>query len=1304
MGFRDLSEFEARSLHLHTLESLLADLISGREITLGSGEKYDLPDKKTRAALAWYQQKGSESWTGIVTRMAGEDLVEAVSKEPPEFPVVSARISGSARRLVLKKIEAHRFAGLHKYGTAEAAPPNYVQEFSEPLTLFEGLNGSGKTSLVNAIIWTLTGEILRPQREPEHADSEFECWIKTSEKAELASHRLSPVTPLPDIDKYLPDKAWVPADTWVELTFADETGEPMPPIRRSQARTNRGKLIETPPDLTVLGIDPISARIGSVMPGLLPLIRVGSESELGRAVAELTGLSALIDLADHARRAQVKVEGDYTKEKVKEREYVDAAYETARTDLNSICVKHTEIAPSVTIPNASDDKQIEEKLEQIVKHFEMAKARAFGSARIILGQGFDPVDSNLVDNLESNIGGAKERARRPQDLPSAARLGRLRDLSADQLNAAEEVIEKLIVEAEILSNLAKDPSQAARLRLYARVASWISDHPGEQSDKDSCVVCGTSLANLRDKTTGKPIAQHVQEAAADAALVSQLLYQWAASALGTLSDVLPGALQSELRSELPEHPCDLLRSAIIDELFEFAPFKGVLVPLKVATASKFDQTIVGRPDMSQARTIYLPEGCDELSHALGLLDKAIRFARWRQENDAPVLRVLNEVLGRFPKEGQAVQTSSLLAALLELEDIVKATQPISDALVQSDRLKGEIKKRRVIEMQLNDLALAGVAIGELIKLGTLADEQVESLRQTLRKEAASWRSAIYAGAYPDTGHELVDARMSRKGELGLIVATGGVTAPAEHVTNASALRASLFGFFLAFWEHVLNERGGIATLIFDDPQELLDNENRERLAAAMKQLVKVGAQLIVTSYDPRFSALLVRHAKPLEHLKIAPATRLQQRVRTIPSIPEILTRKSTFFEDQNAEQPARAFVDGCRVFLEAELGNLFDGPAHSAWVNEYPDPTLATFVARLRTVTKGARDGLYSAAVYSNFINHPALADNSPVLNLMNKSHHGRRDEIRPTDVAHCAGALVELIEIAERMAEEAFRWRRRDRILEQVTGLPDALDPVQLFNQTIPICPDLAAFTQSAPGGETQDEIEWLESSVLEQKAVFYLRRANFGFAAPEGTLAIVDALPSPSSDRRLVVARHRDRIYARRLLKGENEGPIALTADIPDPRNRAPKTIFLPSSEVALHQVAGVIFDHTISVPPGQDEAVPVDVERLLSRLEVAYRVKDQSAVPLALEKQLVLGGSLIELETLNRHINSLVALGLADGSSLFKRVGAALPGPLGHLRQFESIGGLGSSVVLSVGKEHPDVSQVTHARAIFGVLYNG
>jgi AAA domain len=1302
-------DFEPRSLHLHTLDSLIADLVSGRPVPTGANESFLLPDEPARSALEWYRQRGAATWTAAVSAPHGEDLVDAVNKKPPVLPALPARPANSnARRLLLKRVEAHRFAGLHKFGTPAAAPANYVHEFRSPLTLFEGRNGSGKTSLVNAIIWALTGEILRPQREPEMADDDFECWVSPEDQSgEPTAHRLSPVTPMPNVAQYRPDQAWVPADTWVELTFADESGAILPPIRRSQSRSQRGKLEETAPDLTVLAIDPIAVRIGTIMPALLPLIKVGSESELGRAVSELTGLSALVDLAAHVRRAKAKIDRDFVKAKTSDRDRADRDYNTAKDDLEKILNASPGLAPARVVPPASEDKGVEQGLDEITKHFEDAKAAAFESARGILGERFDPTKPALLADLEKNIERALERVSQPQSLASAARLHGLRVLKPEQLDEAQAKIGTILAEAKVLEALAKDPSAAARARLYARIATWIADYPDPQRNDDVCVVCGGTLDHALDPVSGQPVKTHLHDAKSDAALVSQTLTRWAENALGDLMRGLPETLRAELVTDLPAHPCDLLRTAIIDELFAFEPFRGVLAELKTQTASDFDSTVAQRAQLADRVTIALPSGCGALGEALKRLDCAIRFARWRQENDALAREVVARVLGRAPKDEKPAEKLTLTGKLLDLGVTVKAAKPVSDAMVQCGRLKQHLAARRAAEKRLGEYSNAGAALGNLLTLGDLADEQVNHLRRALRTEAASWRSRIYLGAFPDTAHELVDTGMGRKGELDLVVETGGVSAPAQHVTNASALRASLVGFYLAFWEYVLKERGGLATLILDDPQELLDDENRERLASALVPVMTAGAQLIVTSYDPRFCARVarLRVAGGIEHLEVHPATRQQPFVRTTPPLPVVEQRKARFDADKNAEEPARDFADGCRVFLEAKLGDMFDDPAYSAWASANPDPTLATFVHRLRPLTRAGLQGMFSAHVFRRFVDHPALVDGSPVLALMNKAHHGRRQEIRAAEVAQCSNDLGDLLELVEQMYEECYRWRRRDAAKDQTPiEAPSALEPMPHFSLDVLICPDLAAFTEHAPAGESQAPLERLDARLLDNTVVFYLRRPNFGFAAPAGTLAIVGAVPSPTADRRLVIARHANAVYARRFVRGANAGVIGLTAEVPDPRTKTPKTVFLPEAQVAIHQVVGIIFDHSITVGHGQEEAVPVDAQGVLERIEIAFRVVDESAVPLALENQVVLGGACIELAELARHQDALVALTLDDGSSIFKRVGAALPGDLAHLRQFESIGGLGSSRVLSVGKPHKGFRSVSNTRLIIGVMYHG
>jgi hypothetical protein len=319
---------------------------------------------------------------------------------------------------------------------------------------------------------------------------------------------------MPNVQQYRPDQPWIPADTWVELLFVDETGVEMPVIRRRQTRSPQGKLRETSPNLSVLGVDPIAVRIGTIMPGLLPLIKAGSESELGRAVAQLTGLSALLDLAEHVRRAKTKIDKEFVTAKVVERNRAGRDYATAKNDLEEILTSRPSLKPPQGIPQSSDDNGLEQSLDEVSKHFEVAKAAAFESACDILGECFDPTNSALLSDLEKNIDRALERVSQPKHLASAARLGALRRLKVQELDAAEAKIQGILAEAKALYALAQDPSTAARTRLYARIATWIADHPDPNRKDDMCVVCGGNLEHAVDPVTGQLVKKHLHDATA----------------------------------------------------------------------------------------------------------------------------------------------------------------------------------------------------------------------------------------------------------------------------------------------------------------------------------------------------------------------------------------------------------------------------------------------------------------------------------------------------------------------------------------------------------------------------------------------------------------------------------------------------------------------------------------------------------------------------------------------------------------------------------------------------------------------
>jgi hypothetical protein len=169
----EVGEPVIRALHLLTTDMLLADLISGRIIATSEGHSLSLASNHARSVLNWYRGNRSK-WTGDVMAADCEAIVDSTSSLPPQLPVPDAVGATTTRRLRLVRIEAHRFAGPHAYGTETNAPADFVFEPEKPITLFEGWNGSGKTSLANVVIWCLTGQVLRPQRMPEPGDRDFD--------------------------------------------------------------------------------------------------------------------------------------------------------------------------------------------------------------------------------------------------------------------------------------------------------------------------------------------------------------------------------------------------------------------------------------------------------------------------------------------------------------------------------------------------------------------------------------------------------------------------------------------------------------------------------------------------------------------------------------------------------------------------------------------------------------------------------------------------------------------------------------------------------------------------------------------------------------------------------------------------------------------------------------------------------------------------------------------------------------------------------------------------------------------------
>ena len=280
-------------LYIHTLETLCNELVSGRGIRLDdNGNEFRLVSSEARSIFDWYRQNRLK-WAKKVQKDDLEALTDQLEKAPPKFPLVASADEGREQRKVhLKSVCAHRFAGIHWYRTPDQPPDDFYFEFEKRITLVEGKNGSGKTSLLSAICWCLTGHVYRAQRPPETVDQSVPvAFVEDTESAsgDEISYDMTAITPLPpaEILKSLNGKP-VPLDTWVELAFVNNEGADLGTVRRSVKRSPRGKIEVSEPDFSKLDLDPIAREVGTKLPGLIPYIRLNEASDLGKAVAALT--------------------------------------------------------------------------------------------------------------------------------------------------------------------------------------------------------------------------------------------------------------------------------------------------------------------------------------------------------------------------------------------------------------------------------------------------------------------------------------------------------------------------------------------------------------------------------------------------------------------------------------------------------------------------------------------------------------------------------------------------------------------------------------------------------------------------------------------------------------------------------------------------------------------------------------------------------------------------------------------------------------------------------------------------------
>lgn len=1323
---------QATPLSAHTFESLCDELLSGRRIALGVTDYVQIESAPSRNMLDWYLKNGSiwRQSDGPRARQVRDEHIEALLSmldrpEPPAKPPIEA-VHAQGRRLHIKSVRASQFGGLTEYSASPDADSIFEFSFEKAVTLLQGKNGAGKTTVLNAIAWCLTGLVYRTSRPSATGMERVELTpllqAPAGERVEVVS-----VATIPTLTDAAAEKWTFTPRTWVALTLVDPATNQEFVVSRRIVRV-KGTLKEEPSGLDALGLPPLAREAGAKLPAAIPYVRLDERSDPGTMVAALTGIKPLAELAAHARSSREKLLRVFPTRCDEEIAKIDSEYRTNVIDLTKLVAEHPTLRSMGEVPASLAD-DIRPQLESLSRGIQQLQEQAFARAAELLGESFNPRSAEHRRSLREHVDRAVAGLRRDaiERLPTYGLRTTVSEFPMSELAQIEHALSEARDQYETLSERDAQPHQAARVRLYALVASWLRAQGETEAipDLTTCPVCSSTIDGL-DAATLRPVKEHLDECLRDnKKALSQSLEEWAKQQASQIRALVPDAYHVWRKGKSQARPSDVIRNLFAAELASAAGLQGMLSRLRDSLVARLDARLVGISDAA----IELPEWGRGLPRVLNdailtaseFVSLRRRVDSWSGIIDEVIEIVISGTTGtanpgdRGGPEGRA-PTQSIQDVLIDLRQIAEAALPLELASTTVNRMIGCLTRRMAQVARIAQCKAAADALQPLCRLDTVVARLVQQVTENLASKAMSWKSVLYEHPHtltPKTSR----IGVSESGAVSVDVDRSGVRVPAQHISNASDLRSTLLALVISLVEYLSEQQGGIVAILLDDPHELFDPDNRERLARCMGLLGKKGIQVIATTNDDRFAREMVVAVGKGQLLKsdldarhvLAPNG--ARRVLHLAPFVEVVEEWQHRLESPDARDDhgvAQGYVAALRAHLEELLKDFLEGCALPANQRLMIGKLLEQLELR-----HGQEIPPYDHPLFGKLRTYQVSPAGAEVLRILNQAHHDELKLISFGQVWRLRAELREALTLFRSCAEVRRSWARRDTI-KGGEDRPEAPLPVNFeAANTLPMCSSLAAFVE---GGNIPDSDAAPYAFDLRARLVgtttFRLYRDTLGAAAPRGSYLLVRTAEEDVQSDRLVVALIGKRVLARRLIRPADRPDIVVLAnEAEDPRTR----IYIPAEsfkavDVRLLKVAGVFFD---SPKVGRGDAPRREMEAAehiapaIGRLKVAFKVDGHSALPLALDRQTVFGGREIQPEELEGMKGRVVALS-TDGGPFLKRVGAAVPGAAG-VRVFEKIGGHGDSGIFRVEGSVDEAGfaarlpRIMQIREVLGVLYD-
>lgn len=1196
----------------------------------------------------------------------------------------------------LKKVDTIGFGGLN-------APATFFEfDVAGHDFCIEGQNGSGKSSLANAVLFAMTGKTHRDQ---------YGLWDDPA--------HLEPVTS--DVGKKLGD--WPPIatypDNWegdrrtvdliVKLTFGNESDdEEIVAERRMHGKP--GALehdVSIDPRLTAV---PALIETSLLMPMRIQHIRMPDDkdnSQLVGLIRQLLGLEPLLDVADLADKLSYRNQRflKYAQES-NFQEKADRFSQALREAKENI--KDLDVDIDLTIEVEERKLVPDHRLNQLVeakRELDRLQADGFRDLEAFAFDGFDLSNSkhrrrvaDAINQLYVDV----KRQSNPKSLPPV--LGGIASLARQAANenflSLKSVLEKASADLDTATEWADRQREDVLLCLKAVAAAHFVDSPDPL-----CPLCRQSIAGVEhcdlidDLRKLKTDAEKAQTHLADACRRVEHEVRNAAR------HVVPDNFMRVDRFGVKRGIQNQVLGAFVEATHVVGDVPGFASIAQVAVEAAFDAV----EEFEFGSELPEPENGADVGRVKRLIDHLENTVS-AAENWPHSCQVFRDAWAGLFLESDK---QSLAGRILQLKDTIESVEPFRSA---SEHIEHALKIADDYNKIIKHQALREKITQALEPLRGLRDLVNLTTRRTIdgvSNAAKKIHQQIYA---PEalTYEKVHVSEFRRKQSLTIRAKLGNNRdwwIDASCLANMSWMRGVLWSFVFAIREQAIRRTGHcpFELIVLDDPQMTFDTRNLKGWAGFLGRSDglrrRQPCQLLVATHSANF-ALRMTAIPDIQLARIETGQPWSNPAQVVMG--DFAAVRFEEMVARNSDDLARRLIMDIRVNAETLLRHVIEriDPVFARGTNA----TLGKIFSKIAQGNR-ARQPPYMDRAFCKLI--AVRSSNSDLFEQLDESHHSVSETITVREAKRVYQFWQDKLFPVIRDVWEEYRFLQKS-IVGEVVSLPANCNHkpprlVALASVRPVVRGRVSAYADGRGTSAIQiDRLEGGDSVNLSALAAYRLEKDTLSPVARIGDI-LLTRLDAKCRASNLVVEDRGGYRIARRWHEGAEATTLAVLVASPSNPRDVPPAVISRAEGANRRKIVGILFAAERLQPGDKVEpsAEATDLEAndklaadLIADTDV-FEVQGVSAEPVALDKQFLLAKP--EITDLPNALGDLdgkpVIAEDNEGYAYFKRLRMMNPGSV-ILESLDKTG-LENLIHLSTDPERQSPALIS-VREVVGVIF--